>query len=1291
MSEQDATVSVEVIPEVRRFGQRMAQNLRPQVARAWKATDRYLRGESAKTGAQAGKSIGQGVTKNLSKETLKTTKVLQENITKNAQQTGKKYSQDFGKGLGTPPTIKPNVDPKQAKEEIQRLRQEVARNKVTLSFDAHVRQQSMKEEIALLKAQAAREQILLRAELNAARVRAQLERLQKDQKVNVDAELNDSGIAARMAWLARDRIIKLRVRVDNTIRHLNQVTGLLGIIGTPANLVVKASGLTSAASGLFVVVQALASIGVGIAQASGALLTLPAILAGVGAGIGVLVIAFQGFGDALSSDSETAQAALEDLTPSAREAALALRGLTPALGQIREAVQEAFFSGLAPQLSTLSTSLLPELESGLEGIGGSANGAALELLSFANSKDTLADTRTILDNIRGGFDALVPSVQPVSQALRDITAVGSEYLPAMGEGVSGVTTRFAEFISHARETGQLNAWIDQGVVALRELGSILGSTGSIFSGLFTGLSSDMPLQTVADGFSAVAEAVNGENFQGILSAFSEAFSNNLSAVSESLPSVGEAFSELLPSITGFIEAGGSSFGEWLQSVSDIALQFKPVIDGLVAAFAWFAPVLSSFAPYLTLVTAGIIAFRVAMFALNLVMYANPVGLVVAAIALLVAGLLWAYNNVEWFRTGVQAVWSAISTGAMWLWNNALLPFFTWIYNFITVTLAPVWAFLATAIGFYLKAVQVYIAVAWAVIQVIWQALVFYIQNILIPYFQFLWSVVQVVWKFISTAISVAWGIIQIIFAAIVFVLRNTLGPIFNWLYNSVIQPVWNGIRSAISTVWNFIRDKVFSPMRSGITSVADTFEKAKGWIETAWKGIRDAAKVPIKFLVDTVYSGALKPMWDKVAGIVGADKLPSVTLPKGFAGGGVLPGYSTFRQGDSINVPMRPGEGVYVSEAMKNPYERARLLAVNRAAMRGQSLSQFQGGESLGFARGGWLGVKNIAPAVGGISDGVAKFIKDIVVDVFTGDLGGAVDTFFKPIHAATKQFGTEGIPGIPHMGGKKINEFMKEKVESLAHFWQGDGGGANEWTGLESASERLRRAATWARTQHGLPYQWGGNGNPSWDCSGFVSAIESQLRSGKAFRRWSTHAFAGNSAPAGWVRSLKSPFEVGITHAGVGHTAGTLMGVNVESAGGGKGVRVGSSARGSRNSMFTSWYGFKPVVGDDVARMATGGWVKGRGTGTSDSNMILASHGEYMIRAKQAAKHGPLLEAINNDELRAFNTNLSTRVSSREEGSGGQPLIGTLNASVPEGSDVKDLVHEISLETRKVRIGRKY
>ena len=80
------------------------------------------------------------------------------------------------------------------------------------------------------------------------------------------------------------------------------------------------------------------------------------------------------------------------------------------------------------------------------------------------------------------------------------------------------------------------------------------------------------------------------------------------------------------------------------------------------------------------------------------------------------------------------------------------------------------------------------------------------------------------------------------------------------------------------------------------------------------------------------------------------------------ARGGQVPGNTPLSRGDDVAFPMatggiqplRGGEGIYVTEAMRDPRERARMYAVNQAALRGESLSQFHGPVNpQGLATGG--------------------------------------------------------------------------------------------------------------------------------------------------------------------------------------------------------------------------------------------------------------------------------------------------------------------------------------------------
>lgn len=189
---------------------------------------------------------------------------------------------------------------------------------------------------------------------------------------------------------------------------------------------------------------------------------------------------------------------------------------------------------------------------------------------------------------------------------------------------------------------------------------------------------------------------------------------------------------------------------------------------------------------------------------------------------------------------------------------------------------------------------------------------------------------------------------------------------------------------------------------------------------------------------------------------------------------------------------------------------------------------------------------------------------------------------------AVTRTIPTEGVkpftPDYTKMMNRVVTAAIKTTAAESAKIMKSLLGGGGTAADM--------RALAWAKTQVGKPYQYGGNGNPSWDCSGFMSAIESVIRGQKPHRRWATTAFHGSTAPAGWKYHLKAPFMVGI-HGGAGpngHTAGTLLGHRVESSGS-HGVQVDGPARGYNSSYFgNQWYGFIPSIGRGGGGSTAGG-----------------------------------------------------------------------------------------------------
>jgi TP901 family phage tail tape measure protein len=335
-------------------------------------------------------------------------------------------------------------------------------------------------------------------------------------------------------------------------------------------------------------------------------------------------------------------------------------------------------------------------------------------------------------------------------------------------------------------------------------------------------------------------------------------------------------------------------------------------------------------------------------AFNLALRMNPIGLIITAIGLLVAGVIWAYKNIGWFKTGIDAIWAgikmgaqAVATVAIWLWKNVFGP----VFRGIGAVVSAVWNNVLSPI-FQLVA---------AIIRTTVGAVFMWLYN----------SVIKPVFAAIQTIISAWWNFYaKPIFTAAVFIVKNVLGPVFLWLYRNAIKPAWDGIKTAIKSVWDWLKpvfDKLADVAKNTIPSA---FTTMKNGIAKAWEAVKSAAKAPIKFVVETVVNKALIGNFNKVAGFFGTKKIDKVSLPDGFARGGVIPGYQAAKR-DDVMTPMRRGEGVLVPEVVRG-LGPSTIHALNAAGNSGGASAVRQ---MTGYAKGGV--VKKNSGSDGGNGNGL--------------------------------------------------------------------------------------------------------------------------------------------------------------------------------------------------------------------------------------------------------------------------------------------------------------------------------
>ena len=290
---------------------------------------------------------------------------------------------------------------------------------------------------------------------------------------------------------------------------------------------------------------------------------------------------------------------------------------------------------------------------------------------------------------------------------------------------------------------------------------------------------------------------------------------------------------------------------------------------------------------------------------------SPVGLIVAAVVLLAAGLVYAYFKFQAFRNIVDTVWRAIVTVVKWAWENIIKPIWDVIVWYITNILIPYYKMLWAVIQVVWNAIVSVIKWAWEnVIKPIWDLIYWYVTTVLIPVWTKIWEVAVWVWNKVVEGIQAAWNFIKPIWDSIWAFITEKLVPAF--------QKIWDKVSDVFTKVWNTI---------SGwVTNVKDGFDKVKGWIATlvekfneikdkvgeAFGNVADAITKPFKSAFNTVVD-----LWNKSIGKISID-LPDwlggkkFSMPKldklykgtrNWGGGPAIVGDVNGRGGEIVNLP----------------------------------------------------------------------------------------------------------------------------------------------------------------------------------------------------------------------------------------------------------------------------------------------------------------------------------------------------------------------------------------------------
>ena len=516
----------------------------------------------------------------------------------------------------------------------------------------------------------------------------------------IELEYDGDGAADRADEDVRrigDSSDKSDKKVKKFGESLDKFAGTMGKLAKGA--AIGAVGIHALVGGVQVLAGALAALA---PLATAALGALPGVVAGGAAALLVFKAATAGVGDALKAAAGPADKfneAVEKLSPNARAFAQSIRGAITSLKPMQQAMQDAFFSGIGPQVTRIATGL-GSLRGAAVGVASAFNALAQEALSsirdvqFEQMEAVLLGVQQFLRGIAGG-------IRPVIQGFMDLAAQASNFSGALGEGIGVTLTR----IGNAMSNFDLAGAFDKAMTVLKPLGQVLSNVGDILMTVFSGLTANGAgaLGVFGELTGKLADFLRTAEGQEAIQALGQA----LGVISGE---VGRVFLELLKQLAPLIVALAPGFADLATQIANIlvpALQTvgplltdlakflsdnSDVVGPLVIAMGGLALATKAYAAGQAIATAASTAWSIATRAaaiatnlwsaaqwlLNVAMTANPIGIVIAIIVALIAIIVLIATKTTWFQDLWKVVWGAIQAAAKavadWFMNT-LVPSF----------------------------------------------------------------------------------------------------------------------------------------------------------------------------------------------------------------------------------------------------------------------------------------------------------------------------------------------------------------------------------------------------------------------------------------------------------------------------------------------------------------------------------------------------------------------------------------------------------------------------------------
>lgn len=504
--------------------------------------------------------------------------------------------------------------------------------------------------------------------------------------------------------------------------------------------------------------------------------------------------------------TDKAAAALAKLAPSAAALIIQLRAMGPAWSAAGKAAQQATFDGVAGDFKALGDTYLPMVSVWLKRTGDGFNGLIRSVAGLALSRKFANDFGNSMGLISEAADRINQAVRPLLNGFMQFTAVGAGAMPGLADMALKTAERFERWAIAARESGQMQQWISDGVTNLGKFWQLTKNLVGDLGALFKAGENSGTLDGLIRGTAAIKawlESAEGSRKMGEILAYVRDILASLASIIDAVVEHGDimfrAFG-LYGDAIAFVARNLDTLAPILPVVVTAMLAYKTaqmgiaVVHGLMAAKTW--AVVASQKALVFAQTSGSAAARFFAIQTTSAAVATTAGDAATKRSLVSLAALK-------IAQGASAVATGISTAAQWALNTAWYGFpVVWVIAAILALIAVI-----VLIIVYHKEIWAWVVKTWNDINAKLMAFGNWLATELAPkIFEWLswpfrkaWEFITWVWeqqKIISAAV-VAWIVEK--FMTVVDFFTSLPGRV-----RSAAAGLWDGITDSFKGMINFL-------------------------------------------------------------------------------------------------------------------------------------------------------------------------------------------------------------------------------------------------------------------------------------------------------------------------------------------------------------------------------------------------------------------------------------------------------------------------------------------------------